>query len=52
MPRPSSGAGIKLYLHNQGDIAKVKDQGIALAPGTHGLVATDVLKVNVITSCY
>ena len=45
MKGPNTGAGIKLHLHDQGDIALVKDQGIAVAPGTHGFVAVDLLKV-------
>ena len=48
MKGPNTGAGIKLHLHDQGDVALVKDQGIAVAPGTHGFVAVDLLKVSYI----
>ena len=50
MKGPNTGAGIKLHLHDQGDVALVRDQGIAVAPGTHGFVAVDLLKVKLTTN--
>ncbi|ELU18124.1 hypothetical protein CAPTEDRAFT_206790 [Capitella teleta] len=42
MPGPNSGAGLKFSLHAPEDIASVKDQGYAIPPGSHSLVAAKV----------
>ena len=36
----------KIYLHDQGEIPQMQDQGFAVAPGTHTLVATKRVEVE------
>lgn len=46
MKGPNTGAGLKLHVHNQGDVALVKDHGIAVAPGAHAFVGVNIIKVS------
>ena len=45
MKSPNPGAGIKLQIHNQDDVALVKDHGIAVPPGSHGFLAVKTVEV-------
>ena len=46
MNGPNSGAGLKIHIHNQGELAMVKDHGLAMPPGSQTFVAIDVMEVG------
>ena len=50
MRGPQNDAGLKIQLHDQGEVPSMSDQGFAVAPGTHTLVG--VQRVEVILSGY
>ncbi len=43
----NTDAGIKVYLHDQDDIAMVQELGFAVSPGVHSLVAARYSEVRV-----
>ena len=40
----------QIHLHHQGEVAQMKDQGFAVAPGSHTLVAVKRVQVGTIVS--
>ena len=46
MTGPNEGAGVKLLVHNRGDVPLVKDNGLALQPGTLSFVAVKIIEVG------
>lgn len=46
MQSPNNGAGLKILVHDQGEVALVKDLGQAVPPGSHAFVDINVVQVN------
>ena len=42
---------LQILLHDQGEVAQMKDQGFAVSPGTHTLVGIKQYKVRTCLSC-
>ena len=40
----------QIHLHHQGEVPQMKDQGFAVAPGSHTLVAVKRIQVGTIVS--
>ena len=45
MPGPNEGAGLKIQVHNAKEIPLVRDHGLSVPPGHHGLVAIKTIQV-------
>lgn len=48
MPGPNEGAGLKIQVHNANEIPLIRDHGLAVPPGHHGLVAIKTIQVNMV----
>ena len=46
MKGPNSGAGLKLQVHNPDEPPLVRDQGIAIPPGSQAFVAIKTIEVS------
>jgi len=46
MPGPNQGAGVRIHIHDQEEMPLMKDFGVAIAPGSHGLLGMTMIKVN------
>ena len=38
MPGPNHGAGVKILVHNQTEIPRIHDLGVAVPPGAYALI--------------
>ena len=47
---PNPGAGIKLLIHDQGDIPLVRDLGQAISPGSYAFVGLHMIQVRRLNS--
>lgn len=45
MAGPTSGAGVRVLVHEQGDVAEVSEQGQAIPPGSHGFIGITIVQV-------
>ncbi|KAK2139891.1 hypothetical protein LSH36_1575g00011 [Paralvinella palmiformis] len=44
MPGPNQGAGVRIHIHDQEEMPLMKDFGVAIAPGSHGLLGMTMIK--------
>ena len=52
MQGPNKGAGIKMLIHDQGDVALVREFGLGVKAGSHAFADINIIQVSYADTVY